>query len=563
MLYMTKITFISVVNEDLIYKKCILENKFIKDNPDIETVRLSNLEDNKFISVRYNQFIENYDFSSEAWLIFCHSDWEIGEDILPRLDSLNRDSLYGPIGTIITQNNGGVIYQERRGRIYDRKRDGSNLRLMECYNIENGAEVDTFDCQCLIVHSSLIKKYSLRFDGKLEFDLYVEDFCANAKVLHGIRSKILRLDCCHWQQLEDINERPHFFDKVDYINKKYQNYLLGTTIVPIGGNSGRKIEKIINAPSTLRTIADRSAIYHWDVDLNNAFDARVIALNYIEKNATVLDVGCACGDLGNVLKKERDCIVYGMEYNKGSIEIAKKTKSFEEIFQLDLNNFDINDYAQLENKLDYIVFGDVLEHVIDPQNILKSFKKLLKRDGYFIVSLPNIAHASIKAGLLNDEFEYGDVGLLDRTHLRLFTYKSIATFLSEIYLEIKDVKFVPMDINGLYTKDYYSSLSDVIKRHIFSSPHSFVCQYVMKISVADDSMLKINKNNLKQLEMGKNKTPNQILNLMKNRENNVIKIHFMKSQKIRKIIGVYVKYESKVLFLFLSPRKFFKKYLRI
>lgn len=570
---MKKAIFISVVNEVDIYSKCILENKYIKNSDVIETVCLDNAVENVFISKRYNEFISGYDFSNEVWFIFCHSDWEIKENIAVRLDSLDKDCLYGPIGTIIAENKQKIIKQERRGRIYDRKRDGSNLRLVEYYEIESGSEVDTFDCQCLIVHSSLIKKYNLRFDENLEFDLYVEDFCINAKVSHGIKSMILKIECCHWQQLEDINERPHFFDKIDYINKKYQNYLFGTTILPIGGNGGKKVEKITNGPSIVIPIKDdRSVVYHWDIDLNNVFDARVIALSYIENNAVVLDIGCACGDLGKALKKEKNCTVYGMEYNKSSIEMAEKTGSFEKIYQLDLNNFDINNYSNLEKKVDYIIFGDVLEHVIDPQKTLETFKKLLKKDGFFIISLPNIAHASIKASLLNDEFEYGETGLLDQTHLRFFTYKSIATFLSDIYLEIVDVKFVPLDLHGFFLKDYYVKISDTTKHHIFSDPHSFVCQYVMKISNSDAGRLKIYEKNMNQLDMEKNGIPEHIKNLMANKkiitpeqeiQQKNQEIQAMKMTKAWKLAIYYVYLKKQIKFILLLPMKFVKKYFKL
>ncbi|EKE20424.1 MAG: Methyltransferase type 11 [uncultured bacterium] len=561
---MTKKTiFISAVNDFDIYRQCVVENKYVKDNNAIKTVCLDNSKENKFISKRYNEFISSYDFSSEVWFVFCHSDWEIMEDIAPKLESLDKNCLYGPIGAIIIKNNHGIVTSEGRGRIYDRKRDGSNLRLMECYSIKNGIAVDTFDCQCLIVHSSLIKKNNLRFDEQLEFDMYVEDFCMNAMVSRGIESRILKLECCHRQQLDDINERPNFFDKLNYINNKYHNHLFGTTILPLGGNGGKKIKKIIHAPVLLEVIKDRSMIYQWDINLNNIYDARVIALNYIEKGSTVLDVGCACGDFGKALKREKDCIIYGMEYDNESIAVAKKTESFEDIYQLDLNNFNIDDYSNLEKKINYIVFGDVLEHVINPQKVLNAFKKLLKDDGYFIISLPNVAHASIKASLLNDEFEYGDIGLLDQTHLRFFTYKSLASLFSNIYLKIDDVKFVPLDMHGFFSKDYYANLSNVIKNHIFSSPHSFVCQYVMKISASEESRLKIYKKNTIQLGMAGDSAPKHIKDVMENRKNELVRIDLSKLSRFRKLKNGLIYLENGIKFILFSPNKFIKKYFKI
>ena len=66
---------------------------------------------------------------------------------------------------------------------------------------------------------------------------------------------------------------------------------------------------------------------------------------------------------------------------------------------------------------DYMVFGDVLEHLDDPQTVLVRLSRHLKQGGHIIVSMPNIKHYSVMIPLLlEDKFHYEEEGILDKTH---------------------------------------------------------------------------------------------------------------------------------------------------
>jgi len=67
------------------------------------------------------------------------------------------------------------------------------------------------------------------------------------------------------------------------------------------------------------------------------------------------------------------------------------------------------------------VFGDVLEHLIDPWKVLKNIRKILPPGGNVAVCLPNMQHWSVQARLATGAIHYEESGLLDRTHLRWFT----------------------------------------------------------------------------------------------------------------------------------------------
>jgi predicted TPR repeat methyltransferase len=78
---------------------------------------------------------------------------------------------------------------------------------------------------------------------------------------------------------------------------------------------------------------------------------------------------------------------------------------------------------------DCIVFADVLEHLYDPGGVLQSAVRLLVAGGSVVCSVPNAAHWFMVYGLMRGQLNYADSGILDRTHIRFFTDKSIVEFL--------------------------------------------------------------------------------------------------------------------------------------
>ena len=225
-----KIYIISVVNDYNLYSKCVTQNPFITNLSNIELVDFDNTKENITIPKRYNSFLNNYDFSKNAWFVFCHCDWELMDDINLILKNLDKNSLYGVIGSklYISKNK---YHNPFLGHCLECRRDGTGIyKTGEMEN--NLEEVDTFDCQCLIVHSSLINKYNLRFDENLTWDLYVEDFCIQANKL-GIKSYATGFDSCHWSGYHVVPDS--YYESLKYINNKYPDSLYSGTCSIIGG----------------------------------------------------------------------------------------------------------------------------------------------------------------------------------------------------------------------------------------------------------------------------------------------------------------------------------------
>lgn len=255
---------------------------------------------------------------------------------------------------------------------------------------------------------------------------------------------------------------------------------------------------------------DNALKYKIDIDINNKNDVHVIEMEYIEEGKTVLDVGCACGDLGVALKAHKKSEVYGLERERTSASIALKTGAYVKVNEIDCDALSSDDFPEYRQKFAYIICGDVLEHLREPMKVLGILKTYLAHGGYIIASIPNISHASIKANLLLNDFTYTPVGLLDETHIRFFTHKSIAEEFSRNGFRICECSFTLQEVNGCQPYDPYPFLSEDIKKFIFEDWHSFVCQYVVKIQPSEDYKHDLIDNNINIININENNAPHYI-----------------------------------------------------
>lgn len=145
----------------------------------------------------------------------------------------------------------------------------------------------------------------------------------------------------------------------------------------------------------------------------------------------VLDIGCNDGYIGKMSNSTNK--FYGLDYFKESAEEAKKI--YTDALQYDLNNLIVLPWNV---KFDILVFADVLEHVLHPEVVLNFFvTNYLKDNGKIIISLPNIANWQTRLNLLAGNFNYKDTGIMDKTHLHFYTFKSAKSLISK-----KDLKLI-------------------------------------------------------------------------------------------------------------------------
>ncbi len=156
-------------------------------------------------------------------------------------------------------------------------------------------------------------------------------------------------------------------------------------------------------------------------------------LDFLPKDAKkIIDVGCGDGAFASTVKKMNDAEVWGIEYMKD--EAKKAGERLDKVFSGPCESF-IDELP--ENYFDVVYFNDVLEHLVDPYMVLEKMKSKIADNGVIISSIPSIRYHNVFIPLLlKRKFEYESSGVMDKTHMRFFTGKSIRNMYENLGYEV-------------------------------------------------------------------------------------------------------------------------------
>jgi protein-L-isoaspartate O-methyltransferase len=149
----------------------------------------------------------------------------------------------------------------------------------------------------------------------------------------------------------------------------------------------------------------------------------------------VLEIGTAAGHVTRALA-QKGCAVVGVELDPQQASLAApacRRILVGNVEQLDLDQ-------EVSDHFDVVLCGDVLEHLQDPGAVLQKLRRRLAPDGYLVVSIPNVAHGSVRLSLMEGRFAYTPCGLLDTTHVRFFTLASLVDLFNDNGLYIRDLR---------------------------------------------------------------------------------------------------------------------------
>ena len=173
-----------------------------------------------------------------------------------------------------------------------------------------------------------------------------------------------------------------------------------------------------------------------DLDSNNTAPIAMAAQS-VRPNSTVLEFGCASGYLTRYLTEEKQCKVSICEVDADAAMEAAKYADNVVIGDCESMEW-VDKYAN--QRYDYILFTDVLEHLRDPGAVLCNARPLLKSSGKVCASIPNISYKTVLIDLIqHDRFEYVRDGILDSSHLRFFTEKTAIALFEMNHFEVSKI----------------------------------------------------------------------------------------------------------------------------
>ena len=225
-------------------------------------------------------------------------------------------------------------------------------------------------------------------------------------------------------------------------------------------------------------------IYQRDFDPDGQSSLAKIARR-ISPGATILDLGTGPGVLGRYLATSKGCVIDGIESDRLQAEMA--TPAYRKIQVTDLEQARLADQFP-ENLYDVIICADVLEHLRDPGRIIDQLPALLRPAGRILFSVPNVAYAGLIADLIAGNFQYSPEGLLDSSHLRFFTRRSLLAFLRRHGLSITNLDTVPMNLqHSEFRARYPDALPPAIYQYLFALPDALTYQFIVEATPGDDA----------------------------------------------------------------------------
>jgi SAM-dependent methyltransferase len=206
---------------------------------------------------------------------------------------------------------------------------------------------------------------------------------------------------------------------------------------------------------------------------------------WMPHNICVLDVGCGTGGHTLEINQGKNNAVVCVEPDPQRAAVAREkgltvhTAFFDDRFAESCGTFDI------------IVFGDVLEHAADPGAMLTRARRCLNTRGSLVISVPNIAHWTVRSRLLIGRFDYEDGGIMDATHLRWFTRRTLLALMHNAGFAVDRVACSA----GLWMPQYEVGVLRFVPRRILARvvlillrlfPGLMACQYVVQSRVGGE-----------------------------------------------------------------------------
>ena len=212
-------------------------------------------------------------------------------------------------------------------------------------------------------------------------------------------------------------------------------------------------------------------------------DAGMKLAHLIAPNSRVLDVGCGTGVITDTIRRQKSASIIGIEPDAERVQRAVARG-------LDVHLGVLSpDFIRQHGPFDYIVFADVLEHLPNPAEIVAMARGGLKPGGSVVASIPNVAHWFVRIDLLRGRFDYQECGIMDATHLRWFTRRTVREFFERLGFQITALDCtVNINLPDYQRRNPWRRMPHAFRRKLVGklaawSPTLFGCQHIVRATL--------------------------------------------------------------------------------
>jgi SAM-dependent methyltransferase len=227
--------------------------------------------------------------------------------------------------------------------------------------------------------------------------------------------------------------------------------------------------------------ADQRHKYEYTID-PEAHTAPAKVVRMVGSDKRVLEIGAGPGSMTRLFQAN-NCRVTAVEIDASAID--KLLPFCERVHHCDLNAQDWAACLSGDGTYDVLVAADVFEHLYWPHRCLAALKPFFSPGGYLVVSLPHAGNNAVIACLLDGDVDYGDWGLLDRTHIRFFGFKNMHDLFEHAGYKIIAAEFVVTPPDETELAVHWRRLSPGMRDELAANVFGTVYQVVMKVVPSD------------------------------------------------------------------------------
>ena len=305
------------------------------------------------------------------------------------------------------------------------------------------------------------RAYSVEALSRIPFEANSDDFHFDTQIIRQLKAGGFRI--------KEVPIPTYYGTEISYVNGfKYAKDVVKSVVEYRQHEAGLQ-----HRPEYAHSAVAKYSEKH------SPFSSHHRLLEAVRSGSRVLDVGCAGGYIARALR-QRGCFVVGVD---GRDDEAARA-ACDRFYVADLDG---GDFAPAEREFDYILFGDVLEHLRDT-SILSRCQAWLAPGGRVVASTGNVALWFMRLSLLLGRFRYAPRGILDQTHVRLYTRDSFRRLVEDAGLRIVDQDVTVIPLEQLFAHADQAGIGGLVEQAEYSLariwPSLFAYQIILQAEAA-------------------------------------------------------------------------------